>query len=142
MRRRFASANAEPITKINVTPIIDVALVLVIILLVTATMLSIADLPVDLPGARTREAEDERNLSVTVAADGSMAVDRERVNAESLSTALARHLAEPGNQDVLVIVRADTNTPYASVRAVLEQARAAGAARLAIATRQKTETRK
>ena len=42
------------ITKINVTPIIDVALVLVIILLVTAPLLSVADLPVDLPQARSR----------------------------------------------------------------------------------------
>ena len=54
------------ITKVNVTPIIDVALVLVIILLVTAPMLSVADLPVDLPQARTREAEDERNVSITL----------------------------------------------------------------------------
>jgi biopolymer transport protein ExbD len=43
------------ITKVNVTPIIDVALVLVIILLVTAPMLSVADLPVNLPQAQTRE---------------------------------------------------------------------------------------
>jgi len=138
MRRRPVT-QVEPITKINVTPIIDVALVLVIILLVTAPMLSVADLPVNLPQARTREAEDERNLSITMASDGSLAVDNERVAAEGLTAALARHLALPGNQDILVIVRADTNTPYASLRDVLEQARAAGAARLAVATRQKTE---
>ena len=41
--------SAPIITRVNVTPIIDVALVLVIILLVTAPMLSVADLPVDLP---------------------------------------------------------------------------------------------
>jgi len=130
---------SEPITKINVTPIIDVALVLVIILMVTAPMLSVADLPVSLPQARTREAEDQRNLSITVASDGSMAVDNELVAPGGLTAALARRLAEPGNQDVLVIVRADSNTPYSSLREVLDQARAAGAARLAIATRQKTE---
>jgi len=137
MRRR-AFAHSEPITRINVTPIIDVALVLVIILLVTAPMLSVADLPVDLPQARTREAEDERNLSITLAADGSMAVDNERVEPAALGAALARRLADPGNRDVLVIVRADTSTPYASLRVVLDEARRAGVARLAIATRQKT----
>ena len=141
MRKRF-NISSEPITKINVTPIIDVALVLVIILLVTAPMLSVADLPVDLPQAKTREAEDERNLSVTLALDGSMAVDNELVAAGGLSTVLARRLSEPGNQDVLVIVRADSNVPYGSLREVLDQARAAGAARLAIATRQKTEPRR
>ena len=136
---RRSVPHPESITKINVTPIIDVALVLVIILLVTAPMMSVADLPVDLPSARTREAEDERNLSVTVASDGSMAVDDQMVTMDALGPMLAKRLSEPGNQNVLVIVRADTNTPYASVKQVLERARVAGAARLAIATRQKTE---
>src|SRR2546426_2309419 len=100
------------ITKINVTPIIDVALVLVIILLVTAPMLSVADLPVNLPQAKTREAEDERNVSVTVAQDGALAVDNERVAAGALTEVLMRHLAVPGNHDALVVVRADSNIPY------------------------------
>ena len=137
MRRR-AVPRPEPITKINMTPLIDVALVLVIILMVTAPMLSVAELPVNLPQAHTREAEDERNLSVTLATDGSLAVDEERVAPAALTMALARHLAESGNQNVLVIVRADSNVPYASVQEVLNKARAAGATRLAIATRQKT----
>jgi biopolymer transport protein TolR len=133
------TSHPEAITKINVTPIIDVALVLVIILLVTAPMMSVADLPVDLPAANTREAEDERNVSITVATDGSMAVDNELVNWDSFGATLSRRLTEPGNKDVLVIVRADTNTPYAAVRKVLDRARIAGANRLAIATRQRTE---
>ena len=140
MIRRGVS-HPEAITKINVTPIIDVALVLVIILLVTAPMMSVADLPVDLPSARTREAEDERNLSITVASDGSMAVDNDMVTMDALGPTLARRLGEPGNHDVLVIVRADTNTPYSSVKQVLDRARVAGATRLAIATRQRTENK-
>lgn len=129
----------EAITKINVTPIIDVALVLVIILLVTAPMMSVADLPVDLPSAHTREAEDERNLSVTLAADGALAVDEKRVTAELLGPTLAARLSEPGNENVLVIVRADTNAPFSSVRKILDDARHAGATRIAIATRQRTD---
>src|SRR5512147_309640 len=112
MIRRSAVPHPEAITKINVTPIIDVALVLVIILLVTAPMMSVADLPVNLPSARTREAEDERNISVTLASDGALAVDEQRVTAELLGPVLAKRLSEPGNRNVLVIVRADTNAPY------------------------------
>ena len=138
MRRR-APATSELITRVNVTPIIDVALVLVIILLVTAPMMSVADLPVDLPQARTREAEDERNVSVTLATSGRMAVDETEVTAESFRAALAQRLAEPGNDAVLVVVRADTGIPFSIVRHTLDQARAAGAKRLAIATRQRTE---
>jgi biopolymer transport protein TolR len=141
MGRRFYSGagNEGIITKVNVTPIIDVALVLVIILLVTAPLLSVADLPVDLPQARTREAEDERNVSVTLGSDGSMAVDEERVAPGALTGVLQAHLAKPGNDDVLVVVRADSGAPYSRVREILEQTRAAGAKRVAIATRQDTK---
>jgi biopolymer transport protein TolR len=129
----------EPITKINVTPIIDVALVLVIILLVTAPLLSVADLPVDLPVARTREAEDERNVSITMAANGGLAIDDRRVERSTLVSALRTRLESPENTHVLVVVRADSGIPYAEVQGVLEEARAAGAKRLGLATRQKME---
>jgi biopolymer transport protein TolR len=141
MKRHYMASHGEIITKVNVTPIIDVALVLVIILLVTAPLLSVADLPVDLPQATTREAEDERNVSVTLGADGSMAVDEERVAAGALAGALQARLLKPGNDDVLVVVRADSGAPYSAVRDILEQTRAAGAKRVAIATRQRTEAR-
>ena len=127
------------IAKINVVPLIDVCLVLVIILLVTAPMMVQSDLPVDLPQARTREAEDERNVSITLSANGDLAVDDERVSRETLGATLQLRLAEKGNDDVLVVVRADSNAPYVAVREILDQARAAGAQRVAIATRQKTE---
>jgi biopolymer transport protein ExbD len=140
MKRRSAPAQ-ELITKVNVTPIIDVALVLVIILIVTAPLLSAADLPVDLPEARTREAENQANVSVTLGRDGELAVDDRRVTYDELGLALSARLADQG-EDVLVVVRADSNAPYADVRAVLDRARAAGARRLAIATRQKVEARR
>lgn len=130
---------AEPITKINVTPIIDVALVLVIILLVTAPLMSVTDLPVDLPVAHTREAEDERNISVTVAANGGLAVDERRVERDALRRVLGERLLEPGNANVLVVVRADSSIPYDEVAKLLDEARAAGAKRLGIATRQRVE---
>ena len=133
---------AELITRVNVTPIIDVALVLVIILLVTAPMLSVADLPVDLPAAHTREAEDERNVSVTLSSTGHVAVDEEVVERSALRDKLAARLAKSGNDNVLVVVRADSGAPYGAVRQVLADARAAGAKRLAIATRQKVEVRR
>ena len=138
MRRR-PQPQGELITKVNVTPIIDVALVLVTILLVTAPMLSIADLPVNLPMAHTREAEDERNVSITRASNGDLAVDDQAVGAAGLQAALRARLEAPGNDKVLVVIRADASTPYRDVRLLLAEARAAGAKRLAVATRQNTE---
>ena len=137
MKRRSAAA-PEMITKVNVTPIIDVALVLVIILLVTAPLISVADLPVNLPQAHTREAEDQRNVSITLGSGGELAVD-DRIVAESeLGSALSARLADLGS-NVLVVVRADADAPSGRVRALLDLARGAGAKRLAIATRQKVE---
>lgn len=142
MRRRHPRrqrTQVEPITKVNVTPIIDVALVLVIILLVTAPMMTVADLPVDLPSAHTRDAEDERNVSITLGTNGEVAIDRDVIASDDLHRILSAKLAEPGNSDVLVVVRADAGATHADVRHLLAEARAAGATRIAIATRQKAE---
>lgn len=126
------------ITKVNVTPIIDVALVLVIILLVTAPMLAVSDLPVNLPQAQTRESEDERNMSITLSSSGELALDETRVTKEALTAAIRERLQKKGDENVLVVVRADEDAPYSVVKELLDDARAAGAARIAIATRQKT----
>jgi biopolymer transport protein ExbD len=138
MRRRPAETT-NLITRVNVTPIIDVALVLVIILLVTAPLITVSGLPVHLPEARTREAESERNVSVTLTASGQVAVDGQTVAPATLLPALRARLAEPGNAHVRVVVRADADVPYASVRRLLDTLRDAGAEKIAIATRQKVD---
>jgi len=138
MRRR-AAVSSDLITRVNVTPIIDVALVLVTILLVTAPMLTAADLPVNLPQAHTRGAEDERNVSITRTAGGDLAVDRQHVTPGQLRSTLRAVLAQPDNRDVLVVLRADSSIPYGEIRVLLAEARAAGARRLAVATRQRVE---
>jgi biopolymer transport protein ExbD len=140
--RRAPRQTSEIITKVNVTPIIDVALVLVIILLVTAPMISQSDLRIDLPEARTRAAEGERNISITLRADGDLTVDRDEVPRRRLGAALRARLAEPGGSGRLVVVRADAGVAYDQVDRLLEEARAAGATRLALATRQKVEKRR
>ena len=139
MRRHRVPGYHLPITKVNVVPMIDVCLVLVIILLVTAPLMSVADLPVDLPQARSRDSEDERNVSITLSTTGALAVDDKVVTKDALTAAVQASLAKRGNQDVLVVVRADSGAPEAAVQELLAQARDAGATRLAIATRQKTE---
>src|SRR5207249_9182537 len=96
------------VTRINVVPLIDVSLVLVIILLVTAPLLSVASLPVDLPKAQTREAEDDRNISITLGSDGRLAVDQRLVTLPELRGVLASRLQGNGDRNVLVVVRADS----------------------------------
>lgn len=126
-------------SRINVTPIIDVALVLVIILLITAPILSVADLGVDLPRAESRGAEDEQRLSITMSAAGQVAIDEDIVPREALGTILRTRIAAIDHEDLLVVVRADANIPHRQVSEVLKEARAAGAKRLALATMQSEE---
>ena len=129
---------AKPLLdRINVTPIIDVALVLVIILLVTAPMLAVADIDVDLPGARSRGEEDQPDICVTVGASGEIAVDEAILSpGESLAAALAGRLPAEDREDRLVVVRADAELDHAAVRGIIDDLRRGGAVRIAVAVRQ------
>jgi biopolymer transport protein ExbD len=129
------------IARIHVTPIIDVALVLVIILLITAPMLTVKDLDVSLPKAQTRGAEDDARITITLGRKGELALDENLISPESLPALLNSRLAGD-KENMLVIVRADEETPHHVVRSVLSRAREAGAKRMAIATQQKVKVDK
>ena len=133
---RPASFESIPMmTRVNVTPIIDVALVLVIILLITAPILSVADLDVNVPQAHTREAEDEHRLLITMGQSGEVALDEDVVPIATLRVELIQRLQE--NPELLVVVRADQSMPYHRVANLLQLSRDAGATRIAVASRQK-----
>jgi biopolymer transport protein ExbD len=131
--------NTSPMmTRINVTPIIDVALVLVIILLVTAPMLTVADLEVELPAAHSRDVEDQGFISITLGTSGEIAIDEQVLSGvDQIRPALMSRIAEQESDKAMVVVRADAGLPHALVRQVLEEARLGGATQLGIATRQK-----
>jgi biopolymer transport protein ExbD len=136
--------NPSPtLSRINVTPIIDVALVLVIILLITAPMLSVADLEVELPAAHSRDVEDQGFISITLSAAGEIAVDEQLLpGVEHLRTALATRIAEQESEQAMVVVRADAGLRHDFVRRVLDEARLGGATHLGIATRQEGGVRR
>lgn len=134
MRRSFIQPVAA-MSRINVVPIIDVSLVLVVILLITAPVLTVADMGITLPPAETRGVEDDLRVSVTLGKDGKLAIDKTHVQPAQLGTILRSRIEET-RKDVLVVVRADAGVSYESVASVLSQVKEAGAQRIAIATRQ------
>ena len=134
--RLFTVTPNSNVPKINVAPIIDVALVLVIILLITAPMLSVTDMGVSLPQAQTRGVEDAVRLSITLSKTGEMAINEQTIAPDDLTSILCSRLSKQNNENMLVVVRADEDVSYQAVRKILRAARAAGAKRLAIATRQ------
>jgi biopolymer transport protein ExbD len=123
--------------RINVTPIIDVALVLVVIMLITAPMITALNMEIDLPQAKSRSIEDEVRLSITLGSSGELAVDEEIVAPDNLFNILVRKISAASDENILVVVRADAATPHGTVKQIIQDARSAGAKRIAVATRQR-----
>jgi biopolymer transport protein ExbD len=127
----------EAISGINVTPIIGVSLVLVIILLITAPLLTETEMDVTLPEAQTRGPEDEARITITLNDHGKLAIDDTAIKRPLFPAEFRARLAKAKNKNLLVIVRADAAVSHAIVRELLKEARDAGAERIAIATQQR-----
>lgn len=125
----------EPeIAGVNIVPVIDLCLVLLIILMVTSPLLETADLPVKLPQATTIESKD-RNIAITSSPDGRLAINTDEVAPEDFVAKLAEVLkAEP---DILVILRVDKGAPYSALTDLIAQCKRAGATNISIGTEQK-----
>ena len=125
----------EAVTGVNVVPIIDVTLVLLVILLVMSPIVNIPSLPVDLPEAMTKETKDQ-NITVSLSENGGISVDNEMVDWQDLPARLRATLK--GREDVVIIVRADKNLPYGTVENLIKTVnRYAGKFPVAIATKQR-----
>jgi len=125
----------EPtIAGVNIVPVIDLCLVLLIILMVTSPLLETADLPVKLPQAATIESK-ERNIAVTVAPDGRVAINTDTVALDQLVPTLRRLLAN--ERDIMVILRVDRGAAYSTLTDLIAQCKRAGATNISIGTEQK-----
>jgi biopolymer transport protein ExbD len=123
---------------INITPLTDVFLVLLIIFMVTSSVMASAEgrsgVKVNLPkGASKDISAGKSDVTVAITNDGKMVVDGKEVSADTLQKMFEEaHGKDPETQ---VIVQADETTHHGRVVAVMELAKAAGLRRLAIATR-------
>ncbi len=126
------------ISGINITPIIDVTLVLLIIMLVAAPVLNIPNMNVELPEAYTSETK-EQNISISLGTDLRVAIDENIVPLEDLPRLLERLLKK--KKGSVVIIRADKDVDYENVENLIETIKTKTHARkIAVATKQKTVT--
>jgi len=131
LRLRRDRDEAQPVTEVNVIPVIDISLVLLVVLFVTAPLLSTPSLPVSLPRAGAPES-DEPVVAVTLAADGRLAVQAREATWDGLPAALR---AELGRQpEATVLLRVDKSLPYRSAERLLAAAKSAGAGKVALGT--------
>jgi biopolymer transport protein ExbD len=115
---------------INVTPFIDVMLVLLIIFMVAAPLATV-DVPVDLPSSTApQQQRPPKPVYVTVKADGSLAIGDNTVTRDALPGAIAA--ATGGNKEQRIFVRGDRAVPYGSVMELMNVLRDAGYLKIAL----------
>src|SRR5438477_7822872 len=118
-----------PMAEINVTPLVDVVLVLLIIFMVTAPFLQ-GGLEIDLPKVATRGLDVREGLIVSVRGDRTIAVGNQVVLAERLEDALAH----AGASQRPVYLKADRTVPYGSIVELIARMRRAGVSSLGLVT--------
>jgi biopolymer transport protein ExbD len=119
------------IAGINVTPLVDVTLVLLIIFMVTAKIIVSQGMPMDLPKAASGEAL-QTIFSVELAADGHARVDSEQIPNDEAIQPLAK-TAHDKNKDLRAVIRADKKVEHGRVIHVLDLLKRAGIAKIAFA---------
>ncbi|MCM2267863.1 MAG: biopolymer transporter ExbD [Elusimicrobiales bacterium] len=123
-------------TGINVAPLVDVCLVLVIIFMVTAPLLSDPALKVNLPQAKTQEGEEKDKVVVTISAAGKYAVNEKLFTDEPAFLEGVDKVLKEGAAR-LVVIKADAEAPYGILTDTMQRAKEAGATGITIATEQK-----
>ena len=122
------TAGPQPMSEINMTPLVDVMLVLVVIFIITAPLM-VSAVKVDLPktdGAAALEAP--KFISLTVDKAGQVFVDDKPMAPDAVAAALRQ--AGQRNPDTEVRLRADANVPYGRVVEIMGQAHLAGLNRI------------
>ncbi len=129
-RRRSRS---QPMAEINVTPFVDVMLVLLIIFMVAAPLLTVG-VPVELPktAATALPAEQEEPLTVTITADGGVQIQTTETAREELIPKLRAVAAE--REGDRVFLRADGRVPYSAVMEIMGALNAGGFSNIGLVT--------
>jgi biopolymer transport protein ExbD len=128
----------EGITGINVTPFVDIALVLLIIFMVTAKYITSQSIPVDLPeAASASDTQQVAIANVSINHAGQMFVDLEPVDEALLRARMQARLAQ--NPEVRAIINADRATPHGRVTQAIDIIRLAGVTKFAIQTTQPSD---
>lgn len=123
------SSDDEVISSINITPLVDVVLVLLIIFLITAPVIYQSALKVQLPKAESGEDAQKSPLTFVISKEGELAFDKEVITWDSLDLRL-KGIGKMADQTA--VVSADQATPHGQVIRLLDALRKAGCLKIAI----------
>jgi biopolymer transport protein ExbD len=126
--------------EINLIPMIDVLLVILIFLMVTTTYSKFAGLEINLPTADAQTQQDKPNeVDVVVMAGGNVLVNKVPVTGGVEAIGVALRSAAQGTQEPVVIINADAKAAHQNVIDVMQAARNAGLSHISFATQQKQQ---
>jgi len=135
--RRRGSGGHRPMSDINVTPMVDVMLVLLIVFMVAAPMMTVG-VPIDLPQTQARQMNTEqRPITVSVDPQGGIFLGDQPATLQTLAAQVAAQ-AVNGTED-RIYVRGDTAANYGAVMQVMGVLSQAGYARIGLITEQAQE---
>jgi biopolymer transport protein TolR len=128
--QRRGGGRYDPVADINITPFVDVMLVLLIVFMITAPMLA-AGMIIDLPKAKSARPLDPREpVIVTVAKGGKLYVGRDEVARAALAAAVRAKLGDDQNRQIYL--RGDRDVIYGEIVAVMDQLALSGLAKMAL----------
>lgn len=137
IRIRHADETPHEASEINVTPFIDVMLVLLVIFMVTAPLTTV-NVPVDLPSSTEKPAPRPENpVFLTVKADHGLALGEDDISPEGLAAAL--EAATKGDKEQRIFLRADKTVDYGTLMGVMDKLRSSGYLKVALVNLQGQE---
>jgi biopolymer transport protein ExbD len=132
---RIESDEFEGLSEINVTPLVDVFLVLLVIFMITAPVIKTA-IEMGLPKAESAVADPNQGITVKVLSDKTVWIDDERVSLQAFSSRFRDIWSEPGADGTPqpVFLAADEKVPYGDVVFIMDELRIAGVEDLGMLT--------
>lgn len=125
-----SDSNDDVLAEINVVPLVDVILVVLIIFMVTAPMIMKPSINVNLPKAGSGEATVPSKLNITIAKDGAITLDGKTADDQKLQAAAREEVKK--NSEIQAIISADKDVPHGRVVSVLDLVKAVGVKKFAI----------
>lgn len=132
----FQRGRDHDVPEINLIPLIDVLLVIIIFLMLTTTYAKFSGLEINLPTADTsKQTEQPNEVSVAVTASGQVLINKTPLataDVKTISEALRRAAGE--NKDPVIVINADAKATHQSVVDIMQAAQTAGFPRISFAT--------
>jgi biopolymer transport protein ExbD len=131
MGSKVGSGDDDVMAEINITPFVDIILVVLIIFMVTASTIVKSSIKVNLPEAVSGEATDSKSIGLTLPANGQLLVDGQPSNADGVRAAIRAAKAQPG-ADVVCLIAADKTVSHGRVVWLLDLVKTEGVGKFAI----------